>query len=77
MVLILASTNLLTARIAAGCFLAALLVVLFVAKNVSTYEHVDFLFLFNIPYECCTALMKEFGFHMKNTAFQMVVECKI
>ncbi|KAL4633188.1 hypothetical protein ACB092_04G104200 [Castanea dentata] len=33
MVLILASTNLLTARIAAGCFLAALLVVLFVAKN--------------------------------------------
>lgn len=38
MVLILASTNLLTARIAAGCFLAALLVVLFVAKNVSTHE---------------------------------------
>ncbi|KAK2986796.1 hypothetical protein RJ640_011021 [Escallonia rubra] len=34
MVLILASTNLLTARIAAGCFGAALLVVLFVAKNV-------------------------------------------
>ncbi|KAK7831071.1 hypothetical protein CFP56_027661 [Quercus suber] len=33
MVLILASTNLLTARIAAGCFLAALLAVLFVAKN--------------------------------------------
>ncbi|CAL5445168.1 unnamed protein product [Camellia sinensis] len=33
MVLILASTNLLTARIAAGCFALALLVVLFVAKN--------------------------------------------
>jgi hypothetical protein len=35
MILILASTNLLTARIAAGCFIAALLIVLFVAKNVS------------------------------------------
>lgn len=34
MVLILASTNLLTARIAAGCFIVALLIVLFVAKNV-------------------------------------------
>ncbi|KHN21601.1 hypothetical protein glysoja_023453 [Glycine soja] len=34
MVLILASTNLLTARIAAGCFIAALLIVLFIAKNV-------------------------------------------
>jgi hypothetical protein len=34
MALILASTNILTARIAAGCFLAALVVVLFVAKNV-------------------------------------------
>ncbi|CAA7410433.1 unnamed protein product [Spirodela intermedia] len=33
MVLILASTNLLTARIAAGCFAAALFIVLFVAKN--------------------------------------------
>uniref|UniRef100_A0A5B6YLF6 Peptidase M50B-like protein n=1 Tax=Davidia involucrata TaxID=16924 RepID=A0A5B6YLF6_DAVIN len=33
MVLIIASTNLLTARIAAGCFAFALLVVLFVAKN--------------------------------------------
>ncbi|URE17506.1 hypothetical protein MUK42_11936 [Musa troglodytarum] len=33
MVFILASTNLLTTRIAAGCFLLALLVVLFVAKN--------------------------------------------
>ncbi|KAJ6411394.1 hypothetical protein OIU84_008043 [Salix udensis] len=33
MVLILASTNLLTARIAAGCFIAALLVMLLVAKN--------------------------------------------
>lgn len=35
MALILASTNLTTARIAAGCFAVALLVVLFVAKNVS------------------------------------------
>ena len=34
MALILASTNLITARIAAGCFVVALLVVLFVAKNV-------------------------------------------
>ncbi|PPD91029.1 hypothetical protein GOBAR_DD12035 [Gossypium barbadense] len=34
MVLILASTNLLTARIAAGCFVAALLIVLCVAKNI-------------------------------------------
>lgn len=33
MVFILASTNLLTAKIAAGCFIAALLIVLFVAKN--------------------------------------------
>nr|GLL39273.1 uncharacterized protein LOC109151066 [Ipomoea trifida]GMD49972.1 uncharacterized protein LOC109151066 [Ipomoea batatas]GMD51972.1 uncharacterized protein LOC109151066 [Ipomoea batatas]GME05246.1 uncharacterized protein LOC109151066 [Ipomoea batatas] len=33
MVLILASTKLLTAKIAAGCFIAALVVVLFVAKN--------------------------------------------
>ncbi|KAK2984975.1 hypothetical protein RJ640_003709, partial [Escallonia rubra] len=33
MVLILASTNLLTARIAAGCLGVALLIVLFVAKN--------------------------------------------
>ncbi|KAH1108345.1 hypothetical protein J1N35_012113 [Gossypium stocksii] len=33
MALILASTNLLTARIAAGCFLLALIVVLFYAKN--------------------------------------------
>lgn len=34
MALILASTNLLTAKIAAGCFIAALIVVLFLAKNV-------------------------------------------
>ncbi|KAK9271874.1 hypothetical protein L1049_002239 [Liquidambar formosana] len=33
MALILASTNLLTARIAAGCFALALVVVLFIAKN--------------------------------------------
>ncbi|KAL1325845.1 uncharacterized protein LOC130970501 isoform X2 [Arachis stenosperma] len=33
MILILASTKLLTARIAAACFIAALLIVLFVAKN--------------------------------------------
>ncbi|KAJ8753714.1 hypothetical protein K2173_026390 [Erythroxylum novogranatense] len=33
MVLILASTDLLTARIAAGCFISALLIVLIVAKN--------------------------------------------
>ncbi|KVI07825.1 hypothetical protein Ccrd_013815 [Cynara cardunculus var. scolymus] len=33
MVLILASTNLLAARIAAGCLAAALIIVLFVAKN--------------------------------------------
>lgn len=38
MILILASTNLLTARIAAGCFIAALLIVLFVAKNVSDVQ---------------------------------------
>lgn len=36
MVFILASTDLLTARIAAGCLAAALFVVLFVAKNVRT-----------------------------------------
>ncbi|URE44097.1 hypothetical protein MUK42_25457 [Musa troglodytarum] len=36
MVFILASTNLLTMKIAAGCFLLALVVVLFVAKNVSS-----------------------------------------
>lgn len=33
--MILASTNLLASRIAAGCLAVALLVVLFVAKNVS------------------------------------------
>ncbi|WVZ56499.1 hypothetical protein U9M48_007018 [Paspalum notatum var. saurae] len=33
MIFILASTNLLTTRIAAGCFILALIVVLFVAKN--------------------------------------------
>lgn len=33
MALILASTNIMTARIAAGCFILALLVVLFIAKN--------------------------------------------
>ncbi|XP_059643197.1 uncharacterized protein LOC132285047 isoform X2 [Cornus florida] len=33
MVLILASTNVLTAMIAAGCFTAALLIVLFIAQN--------------------------------------------
>lgn len=43
MVLILASTNLLTARIAAGCFVVALLVVLLVAKNVSSYKHPEYL----------------------------------
>jgi len=34
MLLVLASTNLLTARIAAGCLGVALLVVLFIAQNV-------------------------------------------
>lgn len=38
MVLILASTKLLTAKIAAGCFIAALVVVLFIAKNVRNYN---------------------------------------
>ena len=38
MVFILASTALLTTRIAAACFAVALLIVLFVAKNVSSYE---------------------------------------
>lgn len=33
MVFILASTKILTAKIAAGCFIAALIIVLFVAKN--------------------------------------------
>lgn len=35
MVLVLASTKLLSARIAAGCLVVTLIVVLFVAKNVS------------------------------------------
>jgi len=38
MVLILASTKLLTAKIAAGCFIAGCFIVLFVAKNVGN-EH--------------------------------------
>lgn len=42
MVLILASTNLLTARIAAGCFVAALLIVLCVAKNGLSFSLVLF-----------------------------------
>lgn len=37
MALILAATDVLTAKIAAGCLGAALLIVLFVADNVSTY----------------------------------------
>lgn len=40
MLLILASTNLLTSRIAAGCFLVSLLVVLCVAKNVSSFFYI-------------------------------------
>jgi hypothetical protein len=43
MVFILASTNLLTTRIAAGCFILALFIVLFVADNVSS---VLFIYLF-------------------------------
>ncbi|CAN0913603.1 hypothetical protein LINGRAHAP2_LOCUS28033 [Linum grandiflorum] len=43
MLLILASTNLLTARIAAGCLGLALLVVLFIAKNVSDSSSYPFL----------------------------------
>lgn len=39
MVLILASTKELTTQIAAGCFVVALIVVLFLAKNVSTKLH--------------------------------------
>jgi hypothetical protein len=42
MVFILASTNLLTTRIAAGCFILALFIVLFVAENVSSV----FLFIY-------------------------------
>lgn len=42
MVLVLASTNLLTAKIAAGCFIAALLIVLFIAKNVWDQENIHF-----------------------------------
>ncbi|THF94414.1 hypothetical protein TEA_025518 [Camellia sinensis var. sinensis] len=50
MVLILASTNLLTARIAAGCFAFALLVVLFVAKN---GIHIFFVSLWiHVPWPC-------------------------
>ncbi|GMQ11325.1 hypothetical protein CsSME_00053990 [Camellia sinensis var. sinensis] len=63
MVLILASTNLLTARIAAGCFAFALLVVLFVAKNWTlrglcigmTFQNLDksrFLNTYWLQYEC-------------------------
>jgi len=40
MIFILASTNLLTTRIAAGCFILALVVVLFVADNVSSLKYV-------------------------------------
>ncbi|KAL0395945.1 UNVERIFIED_CONTAM: hypothetical protein Scaly_0042900 [Sesamum calycinum] len=40
MVLILASTNLLTARIAAGCLILALLIVLFIAKNGNDILHI-------------------------------------
>lgn len=44
MVFILASTNLLATRIAAGCFLLALVVVLFYAENVCTLYHLITLF---------------------------------
>ncbi|TQD83014.1 hypothetical protein C1H46_031447 [Malus baccata] len=42
MLLILASTNLLTARIAAGCFIAALLIVLCIAKNTTCMPNIGF-----------------------------------
>lgn len=51
MVFILASTNLLTTRIAAGCFAVALLIVLFVAKNVSSDE---FLLMCSLPHADAT-----------------------
>ncbi|KAK1565418.1 hypothetical protein Q3G72_026087 [Acer saccharum] len=38
MILILASTNHITALIATGCFIASLLIVLFIAKNVSSCD---------------------------------------
>lgn len=44
MVLILASTNLLAARISAGCLAAALIVVLLIAKNVSGLYLLHFLY---------------------------------
>lgn len=45
MLLIVASTNLITARIAAGCLAVALLIVLFIAKNVrisTSFFHIQF-----------------------------------
>ena len=45
MALIVASANLISARIAAGCLAVALLIVLFIAKNVRMKEH---LFKFSI-----------------------------
>lgn len=52
MVLILASTNLLTAKIAAGCFIAALIVVLFLAKNVRLVMDADVLYQIYQSYFC-------------------------
>ncbi|KAL7232040.1 hypothetical protein ACSBR2_010121 [Camellia fascicularis] len=49
MALILASTTLLTTRIAAGCFIVALIVVLFVAKNVSGDKFLLVIYYFH----CC------------------------
>ncbi|KAG5527928.1 hypothetical protein RHGRI_028754 [Rhododendron griersonianum] len=46
MIFILASTNLLTTRIAAGCFAVALLIVLFVAKN-SAKSKYSYVYNFN------------------------------
>ncbi|KAH1200422.1 hypothetical protein GmHk_18G053550 [Glycine max] len=52
MALILASTNLLTAKIAAGCFIAALIVVLFLAKNVRLVMDADVLYQIYQSYFC-------------------------
>jgi len=52
MVLILASTNLLTAKIAAGCFIAALIIVLFLAKNVRLIIDADVLYQKYQSYFC-------------------------
>lgn len=82
MVLILASTTLLTARIAAGCLVVTLIIVLFVAKNVSkrSLRSPNWIYLFHMPLtvRTCVPIFVEYGIRYQskisaNCEFQVVI----